>query len=178
MVGLSMALTIAVCIGSFVWIYGQIEPFTKDFVDAATAGPTTVSQSQEEDTAESEATEPADEEATVTSETEAVPTDESNVDDSTDAKPTPTSTPDEDEFKPTHTVSSEVTINFRPGPGVNTGEPISTLAPGTELQYLGETEQSQDPGADGDTAWMQFRTEDGEEGWIRQIDVTAINAGQ
>jgi hypothetical protein len=168
MVGLSMALTIAVCIGGFVWIYAQAEPFTKDFVDAATVAPTRESQANNDEEANNEPTaQPEDEVANADGDQpQAEPTEQ----------PVPTSTPES--FQATHRVSSEVTINFRPGPGVNSGTPLDTLQPGTELQFLNETEASQDPDADGDTTWLRFRREDGVEGWIRQIDVEPVNSGQ
>lgn len=186
MVGLSMALTIAVCIGSFVWIYAQVEPVIGDFVDASTVAPTTIGQANADDQAEEE---PADEEPETpeeptqeeTPEPEAEdPVEESNIVDptDTDAEPEPTPTP-EDDFEVTHVISAEVPINLRPGPGVGTGAPVgNSLPPGTELQYLDDTQPSQDPNADGDTSWLNFRVEDGREGWIRQIDVDAVNAGQ
>jgi hypothetical protein len=168
MVGLSMALTIAVCIGGFVWIYAQVEPFTKDFVDAATVAPTREASSNDnEDGAPVEAQ---------TAEPDGGGSGDEQPADEPTEEPEPTETPDA--FQATHIVSSEVTINFRPGPGVNSGEPVGQLLPGTELQYLDETEDSQDPDADGDTSWLRFRTEDGLEGWIRQIDVEPVNAGQ
>lgn len=168
-----MALTIAVCIGGFVWIYAQVEPFTKDFVDAATVAPTRESASRgvddsgdNGDSNDGADENPRDNEPTDEDEPEAEPTE----------APEPTQTPDG--FQPTHIVTSEVPINFRPGPGVNSGDPLRTIQPGTELQYLGETQASEDPNADGDTAWLQFRDEDGLEGWIRQIDVDPVNSGQ
>jgi hypothetical protein len=170
MVGLSMALTIAVCIGGFVWIYAQVEPFTSDFVDAATVAPTRESASSDEDEPEGEETPESD------GEDEGGGSGDENADEEPTEEPEPTETPDG--FQATHVVSSEVTINFRPGPGVNSGDPVAQLTPGTELQYLDETEASQDPDADGDTSWLRFRTEDGLEGWIRQIDVEPVNAGQ
>jgi hypothetical protein len=48
---------------------------------------------------------------------------------------------------------------------------IDGVPPGTKLQYLDDREPSQNPDADGDTEWLKFRLEGGEEGWIRQIDV-------
>ena len=177
MVGLSMAITIAVCIGSFVWIYAQVEPVIGDFVDAATVGPTTVSQAADEEQPDEEATEtPAGEETPEPQAEE--PEEESNVVDATDDEPEPTPAAD-DEFEATHVISAEVPINLRPGPGVGSGEPVgNSLPPGTELQYLDDTQPSQDQNADGDVAWMNFRLEDGREGWIRQIDVDSVNAGQ
>ena len=180
MVGLSMALTIAVCIGSFVWIYAQVEPVIGDFVDASTVVPTTVGQATTDEEEPDEApTEAPEEEETPEPESETEePDDESNIVDPTDEDIDPTEEPD-DEFQATHIVSAEVPINLRPGPGVGSGAPVgNSLPPGTELQYLDNTEESQDPGADGDTTWLNFRLEDGREGWIRQIDVDTINAGQ
>lgn len=183
MVGLSMALTIAVCIGSFVWIYAQVEPFTRDFVDAATVAPTPASQAQEQEQEPEEEEEPANPEENATETPEPVEEEEPEPASGSDEivpvedEPEPTPTP-ADQFEATHRVSSEVTINFRPGPGVNSGAPVGTLAPGTELQYLNESQASQDPESDGDTEWLRFRTQDGLEGWIRQIDVESINAGQ
>lgn len=171
MVGLSMALTIAVCIGSFVWIYAKVEPLTRDFVDAATIAPTEPSRQEREadESAESDDDTPTREAAAQVSE-------RGNRAEPRAENPTPTPTPQR--FRATHRVISEVTINFRPGPGVNSGEPVAQLEPGTELQYLNETQDSQDPDADGDLRWLKFRTEDGLEGWIREIDVEPINTGQ
>jgi hypothetical protein len=42
------------------------------------------------------------------------------------------------------------------------------LSPATPLQFLGEEEPTTNPG-DGER-WMRFRTEDGQEGWVREID--------
>jgi len=177
MVGLSMAITIALCIGSFVWIYAQVEPVIGDFVDAATVGPTTVSQDTHEGEPDEEATAAPQDEETPEPEAE-TPEADSNVVEPSDNEPKPTATR-EVEFKVTHIVSAEVPINLRPGPGVGSGDPVgNSLPPGTELQYLDKTQPSQDPNADGDTAWMNFRLEDGREGWIRQIDVSSVNAGQ
>jgi hypothetical protein len=169
MVGVSMALTIALCIVSFVWIYAQVEPLTKDFVDAATVAPTKTSQPNE-------SAQPA-EEATSTPESDGG---DSGAQTQSQSAPTqqPEPTPTTTEFRATHRVSSEVAINLRPGPAVSSGDPVDSLQPGTELQYLNETQDSQDPNADGDLRWMKFRTKDGLEGWIRQIDVEPINAGQ
>jgi len=171
MVGISMALTIAICIGSFAWIYAQVDPFTRDFVDAATAAPTPEPESAQTSGDGEEAPTPTPEpegEAEVVEEAEPTETPE-------EPEPTATTT----DFAATHLVSAVVSINLRPGPAVSSGEPVGeAISPGSELQYLDEEQPSQDPDADGDTAWLNFRTEDGREGWIRQIDVAPINSGQ
>jgi hypothetical protein len=175
MVGISMALTIAICIGSFAWIYAQVDPFTRDFVDAATAQPTaepeSARSSDEPEEAPAPTAEPEEPEPEEAAEAEADPTEEPE-----DAEPTATST----RFRASHRIRLDAVqaINLRPGPAVASGEPIGTLPPGTEIQFLNEEQASQDPNADGDTAWLKFRTVDGQEGWIRQIDVEPINPGQ
>jgi hypothetical protein len=43
------------------------------------------------------------------------------------------------------------------------------------LMYLDESTPTEDASGDGlneGDMWMRFRTEDGQEGWIREIDVT------
>lgn len=164
MVGLSMAATIGVCIGAFIFIYGQVDPLARDFVDAATAAPTR----------------PPTEEAASSGGGRRTPTpvadDENDEDEPSIEEADPTEEPDG--FNPTHRIISDLPINLRPGPAVSSGAPRAQLDPGTELQYLGETRRSEDPNADGDLNWLQFRTEDGLEGWIREIDVEPLNAGQ
>jgi len=166
MVGLSMALTIGLCIGSFVWIYAKGDPLTRDFVDAATVAPTrkagastgkTTPTVAVDSSTGGEATEPI---------VQAQPTE------------TPRPSPTAEVFQATHRVSAEVPINLRPGPAVASGDPVTNLDPGAPLQYLGESEPSQDPDAEGNVNWMKFRTQDGAEGWVREIDVEAVNAGQ
>src|SRR4051812_3428144 len=165
MVGLTMALTIALCVGSFVWIYAKVDPLTRDFVDAATAAPTKKASASNKksptavDAAQAggNATEPI------------APTQPTNA---------PAPSPTTQQFQATHRISAEVPINLRPGPAVSSGEPVASLEPGTELEYLGNSEPSQDPDAEGNVNWMKFRTKDGFEGWVREIDVEAVNAGQ
>lgn len=165
MVGLSMALTIAVCIGSFVWIYAQVDPLTRDFVDVATVPPTRKAQSSS-----SKSTSESDSESSSDA-GEVVAADEQPTE-------TPEATATSVSFKPTHRVISEIDVNLRPGPAVGSGEPVTQVSSGAELQYLGETELSEDPDSDGQLNWLKFRTEDGFEGWIREVDVEPINSGQ
>src|SRR4051812_26677291 len=154
MVGLTMALTIALCVGAFTWIYIQVDPLTRDFVNAATAAPTkkpTAKPSSKAPTVGADATESTGGDQVA----EAPPT--------RTPKPTATS----DAFKATHIVSLslESNVNLRPGPAVASGDPVANLQPGTELQYLNDTEDSQDPDADPGVQWMKVRTQDGIEGW-------------
>jgi hypothetical protein len=156
-VGLSMALTIAVCVGSFAWIYAEADPFFADLVGSdakATTGarrtPTAAgTASGGRGAASVEPTEKPTDEPTVES---AEPT-------HTQA-PRPTSTPGE--FRATHITNPNSRVNFRPQPDLNT-DPIAVLDPGTPVQALG------DERVDGDgNRWLKFRTEDGLEGWLRE----------
>lgn len=72
----------------------------------------------------------------------------------------------DNEFAPTHQISSE-SINFRAGPSTS-DQIIVVLPPATPLQYLEEDAPTSSP-SDGER-WMRFRTEDGREGWVREID--------
>jgi hypothetical protein len=78
-----------------------------------------------------------------------------------------------DEFEPDFQTSSEFSIRLRSEPSRDGGDAtiITTLPPETPLQFTGTDEPATDP-EDGDR-WMLFRTEDGEEGWIREIDVNS-----
>jgi hypothetical protein len=40
---------------------------------------------------------------------------------------------------------------------------------------LNKTQDSADPEADGAKSWMNFRDQDGNEGWVRSIDVEKIS---
>lgn len=150
-VGLSMALTIAVCIGGFVWIYAKADPLFADFVGApetpvrrtATAAASATSGRGEG------AGEPTEE---ATEESAAEPTDE----------PTPRPTPTPDVFRATHLTNPNSRVNFRPEPNLDV-EPITQLDPGTQVQSLGDQETDSDG-----NLWMRFRTEDGLEGWLRE----------
>jgi hypothetical protein len=79
----------------------------------------------------------------------------------------PTVSPSADEFKPTHQIGANQSVNFRAGPST-TDAIIVALPPETPLQYLNEDAPTTNP-IDGDR-WMRFRDEAGDEGWIREID--------
>lgn len=172
MVGLSMALTIALLIGAFAVIYGKIDPLTRDFVDAATGAPkapTTAKTATKDPTAPGAAIagDP------LTEIPAAAPTDAAQPTVATDVTPQPTAGT---AFKATHKVSSSSAVNLRSGPSRDT-DPVTTVASGQTLQYLNEERAAANPADDG-KRWLRFRTQTGEEGWIREIDVETVPAGQ
>lgn len=172
MIGLTMALTLAVCLGSFTFIYAQLEPVVSDFVSD---GETEVAVTAAPDVAESAPTQqPAGGQQ-----------DQANQPQPTQAaEPTPEPTeaeeeeptPEDDEFDPDYQIDSPAPVNLRAGPSVqNSGDPIVAVPIGAPLMYLDESVPTEDPEGDDlgeGQMWMKFRTEDGEEGWIREIDVT------
>jgi hypothetical protein len=70
-------------------------------------------------------------------------------------------------FTPTHQIGASQSVNFRSGP-TRSDPIIVALSPATPLQYLGEDQPTTNP-EDG-TRWMKFRIESGQEGWVREID--------
>lgn len=174
MIGVSIMAAMGILIGGFTLIFAMLDPLVSDFVGPlaqptqAAAGEALAAQASSGDsaggsaapTAEPVSTAPAAEPATA---------------------PTPTppaeATPPEDAFTPDYRVSARQRINFREGPGVNSPA-IAGIEPGTELQSLDESRETENPAADRlspGSEWLRFRLEDGREGWIREVDVAPIN---
>lgn len=168
MIGLTMALTLAVCVGSFTFIYAQLEPVVGDFVSDSEAE---VVATNPPDVAEAQ---PTQQPAGNNQQQQAAPQPTAEPTEAPD--PTEEPTPDDNEFTPDYQIDSPAPVNLRAGPSVNnSGEPIVALPIDAPLMYLDESVPTEDPEGDGlgnGQVWMKFRTEDGEEGWVREIDVT------
>ena len=159
MVGVTMGIVIAICIfGAAVVFAALSQPFS-DLIPMA--GQVAPAQTSAPDSGEPNTSEPV----IAAAEEPTVPPAEPTVAPSADA----TNTPEADDFEPTHQIGAAQSVNFRAGP--STGDSIiEALSPATPLQYLDEEAPTSNP-ADGDR-WMRFRTEDGQEGWVREIDTT------
>jgi hypothetical protein len=159
MVGVTMGIVIAICIfGAAVVFAALSQPFSDLIPMAGPAAPVQAPAPETNDSSDENPVIAAAEEPTSAP---AAPT----VAPSSDA----TNTPEADDFEPTHQIGAAQSVNFRAGP--STGDSIvEALSPATPLQYLDEDAPTSNP-ADGDR-WMRFRTEDGQEGWIREIDTT------
>jgi hypothetical protein len=165
MIGISMLLTITVCVGSFSIIYAQLDTIVGDFVTRNEPDQERVTEPAE--VAAAAPTQPPSSEPTTALTPE--PTDAP-----TEAPAEPTEEPDEDEFNPDYQIDSVGSVNLRSGPGTDTPA-IRALPLEEPLLYLGESQESDNPARDGlaeGQVWMHFRTEDGEEGWVRELDVT------
>jgi len=151
MVGISMVLTIAICIfgaaGLFAWLS---RPFSDLIPISAPAAGVSFDQPT-----------PAVPLPTIVPATEAQPA----VSEASGAAPPAAATAQA--FNPTHQIRSDVSVNFRAGPSTSDSI-IIALSPATPLQYLGEEAPTTNP-SDGDK-WMKFRNEAGQEGWVREID--------
>ncbi|MDQ4045543.1 MAG: SH3 domain-containing protein [Chloroflexota bacterium] len=170
MIGLSMLLTIALCAVTFTMIYSALETFTNDFIsDGDDSQPTPALLAQEPNEGETDEDEQVQQVVAEPNSSEANPTE------SPDPTPTPAAEggsqdiENEDEgFNPDYQLRG-VTVNLRSGPSTST-DIVTALPPSTPLEYLNEDAPTESP-SDGER-WMQFVTEDGLEGWIREIDVT------
>ena len=171
MIGFSMLLTLVVCVGAFTMIYARLEPVVADFVgrgdiELPTPIPTEepVAQAPEPTVAP---TAPADDPPPAEEETPAPDASGDNQADQTEEDP--------DAFTPDFQVDSDQSVNLRPGPGVATGDAIVAVPIASPLMYLDEEQATTDPERDQmeeGQVWMKFRTEDGTEGWIRELDVS------
>lgn len=167
-----MALTLVVCVGAFTMIYAQLEPVVSDFVgrgDIEVPTPVPTQEPVAQQVAPTATSAPAANTAT-----EAPPAD----DGPTEAAPRETPPIEEEEadgFDPDFQIDANGPVNLRPGPGVGTGDAITALPVGTPLMYLDEEQVTSDPNRDdlgeGDV-WMRFETEEGQDGWIREVDVS------
>jgi hypothetical protein len=161
MVGVTMLLVMAICIFGAAALYAALSrPFSDLVPNAAPSAPISAASTQNNEPAE-EAPAPAIETeptAAAVPEVEAAPESE------------PTVAPSNEDFDPTHQIGAGTSVNFRAGPSTSDSIIVS-LPPATPLEYLDEEEPTDNP-ADGDS-WMRFRTEDGQEGWIREIDTVS-----
>ncbi|MGH2613693.1 MAG: SH3 domain-containing protein [Thermomicrobiales bacterium] len=149
MVGITMVLAMAILIfgaaGLFAWLS---RPFSDLIPVVAPAANAPVVEAPQESAEQPVAT------------SEPAPVIE--VEPTAAAPAAPTVAPNTEAFEPTHQISANQSVNFRTGPA--TSDPvIIALSPATALEFLDEDEQ----GADG-ARWMRFRTEDGQEGWVRE----------
>ncbi|MBA2246770.1 MAG: SH3 domain-containing protein [Chloroflexia bacterium] len=167
MIGVSVLSVIALMVGAFSVIFALLDPLVSDFVqsDSGNDPPSTQVAAQLAETP------PTTDAGEAPAPTATVPP---------AAEPTatvpPATPPPADAFAPDYEVTSSARINFRQGPGVRNAV-VTTLAPGTPVQSLGGSELTQDPANDRLAAtgrWLEFKLEDGQEGWIRDVDVAPL----
>jgi hypothetical protein len=165
MVGISMAIAIAISIGGFIWLYIQIGPLLSDFIPQQSAPEEPAPGSSGFIIQPRETPSPTPEELTPTPDIDqATPTPDVTTP-ATVPTPTPTPTPEpEPEWQPTHQIRPGPAVNFRTGPNT-ISPPHGALPPGTSLRFLDETAPA------GGVTWMYFENEEGLEGWIRDIDI-------
>ncbi|MDQ3541164.1 MAG: hypothetical protein M3440_10780 [Chloroflexota bacterium] len=171
MIGVSIMTAIGILVGGFTVIFAVLDPLVSDFVGSLPE-PTQVAVG-EALAARNSSGDASGGSAIPTTE----PTAESTAAPTPTPEPTAEATPPEDAFTPDYRVSAQQRINFREGPGVNFPT-IAAIDPGTEVQTTGQSQATQNPAADLLTPgreWLEFRLEDGREGWIRDVAIAPIN---
>ena len=171
MIGISIASAIVLMVAAFSVIFALLDPLVGDFVRSGTQDNGAPTQA----VAQLSGTPPATADG---AEPTAPPTAEPTATVAPEVEPTAAvaTPPPADAFAPDYQVSSSARINFRQGPGVRNAV-VTTLAPGTQVQSLNESQVTQDPANDRLVAtgrWLKFRLEDGQEGWIRDVDVAPL----
>jgi hypothetical protein len=159
MVGVSMAAAVATLIVSFTVVYTVLDPFVSDFVSDVDPDTLAADGTIRRPTATAAPTTAADTSAAPTTSGEETPTEAAG-------EPSPTPTDEAGDFEPDYQVIQR--INLRSGPGTS-NDVVRVLEAGTELQRIGD--DGSPDGTAPDARWLEFRTEDGDEGWIREIDV-------
>jgi hypothetical protein len=160
-----MAAAIAICILSSAWLFGRIEPYVSDFTgyEQNTPVPAVAAASNDDE----ETPVPDDEDSDDLEPTQVPEATEASGDEPTTA---PATTATTTAFEQTHESNPDFTVNFRPGPSIDSGEPVATLDPGTPLQYLDE----QTTGDDG-SIWLLMKSQDDIQGWLREVDTVPAN---
>jgi uncharacterized protein YgiM (DUF1202 family) len=151
LVGLSMAIAIAICIIGFIWIYVRVGPIFSDFIPAKSSSLTPVSSLLGSGTPTGSATPLAG---------VAISTPTPTFAPAGVASPTPV-------WQATHKIVAGERVNFRAGPST-VSDIVDVLQPGTELEFVGQQQQTSG------VTWMRFQLEDGTEGWVRTVDVDPI----
>lgn len=168
MVGVTMALTIGICIAGFAGIFTVLAPFAGDFIDQeATTQPSATTSASETPSATQPPAPAGAAQVELTAPPEPEPTQPPQP---TAAAIVPRETSTSTAFRPTHTSNARFRINLRSESNTTSPE-VTVLEPSTRVQFLNERTGTEA------TDWMRFRTEQGQEGWIRQIDVDAITPG-
>ncbi|CAA9562091.1 MAG: hypothetical protein AVDCRST_MAG33-1762 [uncultured Thermomicrobiales bacterium] len=167
-VGASMALAILLLIGAFVWLFATINPYLSDFLGAQAASSTATPASIQAGAPLAPTARPVQSSAPSVAPTATIAPTEPPA-----AAPTvaptqvpPTETPDD--FQPDYQVAGNQGINFRSAAGTNGSETLAVVNPGTPLQSTGEEETVEG------VVWLQFINEDGQTGWIREIDTEPV----
>jgi hypothetical protein len=165
MIGVSMAAAMIICIAAFIWFYVQIGPLLSDFIPQETAeDPDVISIAGSQPTRDPSA---VDDFSLAELPPEPLSTPAPGEDDDDDDSAADDDAND-DVWEPTHQLRDGPNVNFRSGPNTMS-EPHGSLPPGTPLQFLGDEEPASG------VVWMSFESEDGTQGWIRDVDVIEVD---
>jgi hypothetical protein len=175
-VGLSMALTIAICIGGATVIYAALVEPLSQFIPipapqqiAPQQGNASSGGLSDVPAVDAPAAPAQPDQGIAAAPTEVPPEPTTAPEPEPEQEPSPTAT--SEAFDPTHQIRGDQAVNLRTEPSRSDSGVIRALQPSTPLQFMDEEAPTENPVEDGDV-WMLFRTSDGEEGWVREIDVS------
>lgn len=159
-VGLTMFLTTGLMIALFIGLFAWLNPYLSDFISSTDGG------NESSGGVAAVATESGASPLPASVAPSAAPTEgtQATEDDSNSTEPEPP----ESDFVADYQSSPDIPINLRSAPGTNGTQILEILDPGTPLLSLGQSEV-----VNGVT-WIEFQTEDGQTGWIREIDAVQI----
>jgi hypothetical protein len=168
-ISVSIATAMILGIVTFVLIYALVDPLTTEFISKGGAEVNLPAP----DPLPTEAARDPTAAATTAAEVAGVPTPTIAVELLGNAE----ATADGGGFQADYRVSASGRINLRSGPGTNANV-VVVLPAGEPLEFLGERRVTDNPQRDGlprGGLWLKFRTEQGDKGWIREIDVSAAD---
>jgi hypothetical protein len=169
-IGVSIAAAMTLGMVTFVLIYAVIDPLTTDFISKHGAD---VSRPALDPPLPTEAIDPTDV-STSARDGEAVPTSVAEV----GMLGSSGATAEASSFLPDYRVVPADGVNLRLSPGVSSAVVVVVPAGGA-LEYLNDSRVTANPQQDGlpmGGRWLKFRTAAGDEGWIREVDVTSADA--
>ena len=158
-IGASMAVTIALLIGVFVIIFAAINPFLSDFFTTKATPEGTarvIGQVAPSRTPTATVT------AAAAQSSAALPSGQSS------ASSGPSASSGVSGFQADYQTGDN-SVNFRSSAGTENSQTVAVLDPGTPLQSTGQQQNLNG------VIWMEFTDDQGQTGWIRQIDVNKIS---
>lgn len=161
LVGLSMAVAIALIIGAFVWIFVRVDPLLSDFTGQNPPRIGTPAFGR------------VGSPVPVGGRPGLASTTPPPAPGDLPPPPTPTalaaaSPAPPEPFVATHQIGDYgLQVNLRSGPSASAAR-ILLLSPGARLKFLDEEERA------GEIVWLKFETERGDVGWVRSLDVVPV----
>ena len=159
-IGASMAVTIALLIGVFVLIFAAVNPYLSDFFTTKATPEGTARVIGQ--------VAPSISPTVVVTSTAAAGQAVASPSDQPSGSAGPSAVAGSSGFQADYQTGND-SVNFRSDAGTDNSQTIAVLDPGTPLQSTGQQQNLNG------VIWMQFTDDQGQTGWIRQIDVSKVS---